>query len=136
MKKRVGADNMPTSAVSGQFTALANLTATFAQPTEMDIVPNLVNTITGTVSYFKDAYGNPIDADWMVELMKGPITPADGTFMGVTTGDGSYSGTFHGDNTDAANAFPGSATGTFDAHFDNGHLAGAFGAHIVEEDEM
>ena len=136
MRKRVDADGNPTSATSGQFTALAKLTATFGQTPEGDILPNLLDSITGTVGDFKDVYGNPIDAKWVVELMKGDIIDA-GTFTGDTTGGGSYSGTFHGENdpdtTDAEK--PRAATGVFDAHFDNGHAAGAFGANLVEEME-
>ena len=77
MRKRVDADGNPTSAVSGQFTARAKLTATFGQlvPPDNNIPPNLLNTITGTVGDFKDAYGNPIDAKWVVELMEGAIDP-------------------------------------------------------------
>ena len=140
MRKRVDADGDPTSAMSGQFTAMANLMATFGQVNDENnegiIPPNLLNSITGSVSKFRDGYGNMIDADWMVELMKGDITEADGTFAGMTTGEGSYSGTFHGSDDTATTDVvekPSAATGVFDAHFDNGHVAGAFGALLQEE---
>ena len=127
--------------MSGQFTEMARLMATFGQVNddggEGTIPPNLLNTITGSVSDFRDGYGNKIDADWMVALMRGDIVTSDGTFSGMTTGDGTYSGTFHGsDDTETADVVekPSAATGVFDAHFDNGHVAGAFGAPLIKEE--
>ena len=92
-----------------------------------------------------DAYGNEIDSEWTAMLMTN--NPADGaarnvnidsggTFNGTTTGGGQWSGQFHDARTDAdTNAIaPGAAAGVFDAHFDNGHVAGAFGANIVEDE--
>ena len=125
----------------GQFTAAVNLMAAFGGN---NVAENEKFMITGNVDDFKDSAGDLIDAKWDAILMMNAAEdgdiPADnidpeGTFGGPTTGDGRYSGTFHGDSTDPTVA-PGSATGIFDAHFDNGHVAGAFGAYLVEEDEM
>ena len=48
---------------------------------------------------------------------------------GMTTGGGDWGGNFY-DARDAE--APGSVAGTFDAHFVNGHVAGAFGANADE----
>ena len=144
MHKRVGADGKPASAVSGQFTALANLMATFGQAADMSIPPNMLDSITGTVSDFRNADGDMI-ADWTAMLMVGvddndaartSNIADDGTFDGTTTGGGEWNGQFHdarvnADDNDIAIA-PGAAAGVFNAHFDNGHVAGAFGATIQE----
>ena len=125
----------------GQFTAAVNLMAAFGGN---NVAENEQFMITGNVDDFKDSAGDLIDDKWDAILMMNAAADGtivdnidtDGTFGGPTTGDGSYSGQFNGANTADANAFPGSASGIFDAHFDNGHVAGAFGAYLVEEDEM
>ena len=91
-------------------------------------------TVSGTVSDFMNSAGEMIDEKWEVELMKS-ASQTDGTFTGFTTGDGSYSGTFYGDSTLVGDEHPGAVTATYDAHFSNGHAAGAFGATLVTEDE-
>ena len=145
MRKRVDADGDPTSAVSGQFTASAVLMATFNQLDDNSIPPNMLNHITGTVSDFRNAYGDMI-ADWTAMLMvrdvddaarMSNINDAAGTFDGSTTGDGTWSGRFEGprENADTDPITPTALTGVFDAHFDNGHVAGAFGATLVPKDD-
>ena len=142
MHKRVGADGKPASAVSGQFTALATLMATFGQAADMSIPPNMLDSITGTVSDFRNADGDMI-ADWTAMLMVGvddsnaartSNIDVNGTFDGTTTGGGEWNGQFHDArvNADDGAIAPGAAAGVFDAHFDNGHVAGAFGATIQE----
>ena len=149
MKKRAVGGGAPTSATSGQFTAHAKLTAIFGGPA---ISVNDEDSISGTVSTFMDAYGNLIDRNWTVTLNKigggedggGDGTFTDGTFVKGTTStgegstEGEWSGRFEGpaDDSDAENGaeMPTAVTGIFDAHFDNGHLAGGFAAPVEEED--
>ena len=135
-------DSTIASATSGLFTADAELTATFGQVNDDagdgTIAPNLLNTISGTVSDLRNDADEVIDGGWTVNLMKGEIVANDGTFSGDATGDGSYSGTFHGSvagvdhdmdsNTDEIIPTPSSVVGEFDANFSNGSVAGAFGA--------
>jgi hypothetical protein len=122
-----------TPVASGQFTARATLTATFGQVEDttnnnLGTIPaNLLNSITGMVSNFMNSDGEMIDDAWEVEFMKGAIDTSDGTFEGMTTGMGAYSGTFHGDT--AEDAQPSAASGIFDGHFPNGDVLGAFGAN-------
>ena len=47
-----------------------------------DIAPNLLNSISGTVSNLRDDADEVIDGSWTVDLMKGDITGSDGTFAG------------------------------------------------------
>ena len=127
MMKTFAPDGEPTPVASGQFTAHAMLTANFGGG---DVAANDQFTVSGTVSNFMDG-GAMINDAWSVELMK-TASENDGTFTGATTGEGAYNGTFHGDNTDNT-APPSAASGTFDAHFANGHVLGAFGANIQAE---
>ena len=119
----------PTS--HGGFWAIAELTAKFGGG---DIPANDHNSITGTISGFMDG-SSVIDKDWMVTLEKGTIEPGGGITAGVTkaTGkDGDWAGAFLG-GSDTGQAtdhvMPSAVTGTFDAHFTNGHVVGAFGAY-------
>ena len=93
------------------------------------IAPNLLDTMTGTIDSFRDGYGAIIDEAWSAELMKGDIVA--NAFTGDTTGGGSYTGLFYGDSADVemVTPAPSSLAGTFDAHFANGHVGGAFGAN-------
>ena len=147
MIKTVGSDGEPMPITGGQFTAMAALTANF-QGSAVALDEQFM--IDGTVSDFKDGYGNDIDSTWTVMLNRNAPDPANndavadniaaaGTFTGPTVGMGSggagaggeYEGTFHGDT--AADQ-PTAASGTFDGHFLNGHVLGAFGANLVEEE--
>jgi hypothetical protein len=138
-------DSTIASATSGHFTATAKLKAYFGQVlADADdqesgtIAPNLLNSISGTVSSLRNGAGEVIDNNWTVKLDKGVINTTDGTFAGDTTGGGDYSGTFYGpagdvdhddDSTTAEiNTAPHTVVGEFDATFDNGSVAGAFGA--------
>ncbi len=136
-------DSSIASATSGLFTADAELTAIFGQVLDPDdddkgtIAANLLDTISGTVSDLRNDADEVINGSWTVNLMKGGIEDA-GTFSGMTTGDGTYSGTFHGDvmpvdhdddpDTDSIVPKPHTVVGEFDAVFSNGSVAGAFGA--------
>ncbi|MCY4421031.1 MAG: hypothetical protein OXC42_07265 [Gammaproteobacteria bacterium] len=129
---------------SGQFVANAMLTANFGGNS---VAVTDQFSVSGTVSGFVDAEGAPISEDrWTLKLMKSDIS-GDGTlgwtFSGDTTGgtsdSGSWAGAFYGpalgDNPATADDVetdfpfqPGAAAGTFNGHFANGHVAGAFGA--------
>ncbi|MDE0238957.1 MAG: hypothetical protein OXQ84_01990 [bacterium] len=145
VRKRVDPDTAePTRMWSGQFTADAILTATFGRG-DLAIATNEQFMITGLVSNFRNADGEMINNAWTVDLggldaandedtgIAGiqNIDASDGTFSGVTTGGGTWSGMFHGAaGTD--NALPGAVSGTFDGHFSNGHVLGAFGANCTD----
>ena len=134
----------PTRFWSGQFTADAMLTATFGRG-DLAIATNEQFMISGSVSNFRNADGGTINNTWSVEL--GGVDAANdedtgiagvqnidasaGTFSGVTTGGGSWSGMFHG-AAGADDALPGAVSGTFDGHFPNGHVLGAFGANCTD----
>ena len=86
-----------------------------------------------------------IDGKWTVELMKAGFasgaTGLDGdTFSGATTGDGQWQGRFIGtfgtdaDDTPAVGTPPSGVAGEFNGHFTNGHVIGAFGATMQEEE--
>ena len=150
MIKDFGSDGMPMPRTGGQFTADAKLMAHFGGTA---VSADLTNSISGTITDFRDDKGDEIDSTWTVmlnqvdaddnDILDSNITGGTGDFSGVTAAMGSggagsageWSGTFHGVNdpdtteTDA----PYAATGTFDAHFLNGHARGAFAATMTEE---
>ena len=82
-----------------------------------------------------------IDAAWTVELRETGIGAAvsnttgydgqAGTVSGTTTGGGEWTGTFHGAPGNNA-AQPAGVSGTFDGHFSNGEVYGAYGANKTE----
>jgi hypothetical protein len=153
----VGADGRPsaTPESAGQFTADANLTAYFGQTTTNTIAASALFSIKGTVSDFENGDGDMIDSQWEVGLKGvGPMEPGasfDGmegtggtthtaTFSGATTtGPGSTAGEWNGgffgpataddaDTMDVDESHPTGVAGEFNAHFDNGHVIGGFGA--------
>ena len=118
------------TATSGHFRADAMLTATFGQTTTNSIVPNLLNTLSGTIDNFVLQHGE--ENEWSVNL-QGPIDTADGTASGTANGGGdpgSFTATFHGDvmAVEGVVPLPSSVVGEFDANFSNGSVAGGFGA--------
>ena len=133
MKKTFDGDGNPTPIASGQFTADSELTAYFGQLNDAEdvgtIAPNLTESISGSVTDFRNSAGDMINPGWTVEFMKTTIG-SDGDFTGMATGMGEYSGQFYGDSTeeDGDTPMPSSAAGTFDGHFSNGHVLGAFAA--------
>ncbi len=136
MKKSIDDDNVATPLSSGQFEADASLTAYFAQQQVNDqgkpvetggtdsIAENKLFTISGMISNFKDSAGNRIAEGWEVKLGTIDFEDEDGSFTGGDTTNGNWEGQFYG----AAGAAPTAIGGTFDDHFPNGHVAGAFGA--------
>ena len=130
----------------GEFTAAAELTASFGGP---EIAEINENSISGTVTDFTSQSDNL--GAWSVDLKKTSFTDltmgfsmgVDGVGSGVGGGvggspvtSGSWSGQFFGnpmdpttDNTDDnEKLYPLSVAGEFDAHSSHGHVAGAFGA--------
>jgi len=122
---------------AGHFTASVELTAKFGA----------ADTISGTVSSFKDGNGADIDGGWSVALgestianSNGAISPSgndskttwsaggtDGTAAGSWSGTIWHEGAANGSNDD--DGVPNIVTGTFNAHLGNdGRMAGAFGA--------
>ena len=131
----VNSDGSRVATTAGQFAADASLTATFAQTVDDDttpaneagqIAPNLLNTVTGSISNFALEHGE--EQQWSVAL-KGDIDTGAGTAAGTANGggaEGSFSATFHGPTADDTQ--PSSVVGEFGANFSNGSVAGAFGA--------
>ena len=109
MKKTFDTDGAVTPVASGQFTADASLMATFGQVPVSDtddrgtIAANLLNTITGTIGSFRDGSGAMIDEAWSAEL---DGTIVSNAFSGTTTGEGAFSGSFYGDDTETDGVVP------------------------------
>ncbi len=118
-------------ATSGHFKADASLKAYFGGD---DVTVNMKNSVTGTIDNFALSGGEA--NDWSVAL-KGSITDdATGTASGTAAGGGTertFSATFHGPA--AVDTPPHSVVGEFNADFDNGAVAGAFGARKPPESE-
>lgn len=132
MSKGLTAGNLPTDPFnSGQFMASVMLKAYFADDTNDDIPSNKANTVSGSINNFRDASGNAIDSRWTLTLSGMNSTTDPDTFSGtaisadsaIAGAIGMFSGQYHG----AADTTPVSASGTFDGHFTNGHVRGAFG---------
>ena len=140
------------SATNGMFTASANLTANFGGGSVAD---NKQFTISGTVADFESDGDDDLSA-WSVNLMAADFSGrADGAlppgsthvsnFDGLTEGTagmdhGQWRGVFYGDSTqvdhdgdgdggtDLITPMPSGVAGEFNAHFNNGHVHGGFGA--------
>ena len=138
VRKSIDSDTLEgTPVASGQFAADAKLTAYLGGNESHAMALN--DSISGTVSKFLDMDGNMIASGWTVELMKTDnLGNATDPFTGDTTGGGKWEGKFYEardvvvDDDDDVVVAPGSVAGTFDAHFVNGHVAGAFGANADE----
>lgn len=133
------------SSTSGHFTADVSLTATFGQlvvgSNANSIPPNMLNTVSGTIDNFMLSGGE--ENDWTVDVMA-MRADTENTFTGTADGTpdvaggeaGSINGTFYGVATgdDASttatdeSVLPSSMAGEFNASFNNGTVAGAFGA--------
>jgi hypothetical protein len=114
---------------TGQFVADVNLTATFGGG---KVAPDDANKLTGTVDKFV-ATGDGDLRKWEVELKE--IALGSLAAGGETTGGGAWSAMFYGasvddSDTDVDEAMlpPSSVAGTFDGHFADGHVIGAYGA--------
>ena len=131
-KKMENPDGMLEPTSYGGFTATAVLTAQFGE--EDTVAPIAQNAVMGTISDFRDG-GDPIDPDWEVTLEWakfddiGAITAGTTKAAGSMT-EGEWTGAFlGGDGTTSPTVMPSAVTGTFGAHFTNGDVVGAFGAH-------
>ena len=118
LHKEVDVDSVPVpgSLESGAFTAKVTLTAEFGEE------PMLGGYING----FE---GSAVDEDWRVTLVKKELTTtgeailADGTTTTTShVGGGVWTAQGYGD----ANARPTGFFGGFNAHFTDGHAAGAY----------
>ena len=121
------------TATSGHFMAAVNIMASFGGD---DIPVNKQNRIEGTIDNFVLSGGE--ENSWAVNLEGTRATDAN-TITGAANGGGAaatWSGTFHGptpltaDTTDSATNrdMPGVVVGEFNANFNGGAAAGAFGA--------
>ncbi len=111
---------------SGTFTADVSLTAYFGELTS--VASDKHDSVEGTISDFVLSGGQA--NNWKVALDTAEITNAEATFSGTAKGggaDATWNGTFHG--APEAGAAPPVAVGEFNAHFTNGHVAGAYGAN-------
>ena len=117
---------------SGTFTADVSLTAYFGTLTS--VASDKHNSIEGTVSDFVLSGGQA--NNWEVKLDTAAITNSDATFLGTGMAKGggdaaNWNGTFHGSPT--GTGAPPVAVGEFNAHFMNGHVAGAFGTRLQKK---
>ena len=119
---------------SGAFTADVELTARFGS----------APTLKGTISGFESTSGMNTDSDWEVELQEralGPtaaFTTIEGSSFGVAKGSGQagdWSTQGYGPaqspadgDTPAVDHRPSGFFGNFEAHFTDGHAAGAYAA--------
>ena len=133
-KKTENPEGMLEPTSYGGFTATVALTAKFIG----DSIPvNDHNMISGSITGFMDGEGNEIDETWAVTLERVGITD-NGAITGGTTKaagsmtEGEWTGAFLGGDGSGAteeHVMPSAVTGTFGAHFTNGDVVGAFGAH-------
>ena len=116
--KTVDSDNMVTDIQSGRFTASVMLTATFAAAE---------STLGGKVYGFVGT-DNPdaVDGNWEVKLNTA-VAGADGSVAaGVTEASGTPNGVWTSDAYGATTDRPVGIFGSFNAHFSDGHVAGAY----------
>ena len=128
-KKTFKHDGSVATLTTGDFTADANLMATFGGD---DVAANAQNKLSGSVTNLMDD-GTMVDPAWTVEFNKIDLVQ-DTTFpnfSGTTTGGGNYRGSFYGPTVTgdgAGSGYPTGVAGDFTGHFANGHVIGAFGA--------
>ena len=134
VKKTFTVDGMIDTATSGTFAANVGLMAYFGGD---DVAINKQYSIEGSVSGFALSGGE--QNEWSVNL-KADFDSSENAFSGTANGGGAeaaWNGTFYGDSVDTpdedddtnAKLAPAGMVGEFNAHFANGHVAGAFGAH-------
>ena len=120
------------SATAGAFTADIELTAKFGGD---DVAANDKYSIAGSISNF--VLSGEEENSWAVNLKADGFGTAN-QFTGTANGGGDeavWNGTFHGAGGDTEATDDGTAknqptvvVGEFNAHFSNGHVAGAYGA--------
>ena len=139
-----GGEATPVAIAGDYFTADARLTAYFGLTPNVAV--NMQNTIKGTISNFKNSNGD--DVNFTINLKSiafgGAAATADGTFTGgevagvhgsgsdiTQSTSGEWEGQFFGPAGTGTNADitkPTGVAGDFQAHFNDGHVVGAFGA--------
>ena len=132
VKNSLTSDGEIDTATSGTFTADVSLTAHFGGD---DVAANKQYSIEGSASNFALSGGE--ENAWSVNL-KADFGSTDNEFTGTANGGGdeaAWNGTFHGaggdteaDDDGNAKNQPTVVVGEFNAHFSNGHVAGAYGA--------
>ena len=135
----------PVAIAGDYFTADAQLTAYFG--TSTDVPSNMHNTIRGTISDFKNSSGDDVNFRINLESIDFSTT-TDGSFTGgevagihgsgsdITqtlegTAGGGWKGQFFGPAAETgaeATTRPTGVAGDFQAHFNDAHVVGAFGA--------
>ena len=146
VRRWTDANNMVVRRRAGQFTADALLTANFGG----DTVPAADHySISGTISSFM-AGGRALDPNWRLALRRaefgsgatlglhndfsGGTQDVDGNDMFGTAAEGDWNGRFFGEvevdndsGTDGnQSTLPSGVAGSFDGHFNNGDVIGAF----------
>jgi hypothetical protein len=126
--KQLRTDGSAQRIVAGQFTAGVSLMAYFSGD---DVAANDENSVKGTISGFEAAEADL--SGWEVELEKKAFADASGNTKGGGS-DGSWTTSMFGPADDnGTDLQPSGIGGEFDAHFSNGHAAGAFGAERVKK---
>ena len=131
---------------SGEFSAEASLTVSFGGPT---ISANDAFSIKGTISNFiGDGPADQLE-DWKLMLETAALNTetsgrtsivSTGRFSGTTSDslnpgaeDGEWAGQLYGDsNGNGTGGVPEAVAGEFNGNFENGHVAGAFGAEHAD----
>ena len=144
VSKVLDSDGTASEVSDGEFTADAELTATFGT-TAGKVAAADQYAIKGTISNFMDG---STDLGWTLKLDKADLGTRDtstgvvgsptNAFTGTTSGSagarmGSWSGTMFGAGDDAitdGTDYPTGVAGEFNGHFTNGHVSGAFGAGL------
>ena len=148
-----GGEAVPVAIAGDYFTADASLTAYFGQTP--NVAENMQNTIRGTISNFKNSNGDDVNFRITLEAIdfgdttnQGDQSTSPGSFMNGTVagihGSGSditqtlegaagggWKGQFFGAVGTGDNAGltkPTGVAGDFQAHFNDAHVVGAFGA--------
>ena len=117
LHKTVDEDGEIASIYSGAFTAAVELTLRFSD-TPADV------TLGGTIDGFQtESEGMNVDSDWTVELERRTFAGTLPDARTVATGrDGEWSATAYGVDGER----PTGIFGGFNAHFSDGHAAGAY----------
>ena len=103
---------------SGEFTATAMLSARFGDS------PSL----SGTISGFESGNPDAVNRNWKVTLKEITSTPFESTSGETSGGEGTDGGVWTSDAYGPGTERPVGITGRFNAHFTDGHVAGAYNA--------
>ena len=139
--KRLRSSGATSNAVTGEFQATVNLTAYFGgDEVRASDHFSIEGEVTGFGDGRADSQANAELGAWSVTLKQETFDEdSDGSFTdGVTTAtgkDGTWSAQFFGPDlaVQGVTPQPTGVAGAFDAHFANGHAAGAYGAQIQKK---